>query len=58
MVQTSTPSYSEHALQVLPKIEAALAACTQFSGGCPAALAEAIRYSLLAPANVCAACWC
>ena len=51
MVQTPTPSYSELALHVLPKIEAALAACTQFSGDCPRELAEAIRYSLLAPAK-------
>jgi geranylgeranyl diphosphate synthase, type II len=51
MVQTPTPTYSELALHVLPKIEAALVACTQFPGDCPRGLAEAIRYSLLAPAK-------
>jgi len=42
-------SYAEFAAQWRPQIDAALAACTELDADCPANLAEAIRYSLLAP---------
>jgi len=42
-------NFTNYAAQVRPRIEAALERYTQFDAGCPAPLAEAIRYSLLAP---------
>lgn len=49
MVQASASSFSEFAASVLPRIEESLARYAQPGEGCPARLAEAIRYSLLAP---------
>jgi len=42
-------SYAEFAAQWRPQIDAALAECTNLDADCPPNLAEAIRYSLLAP---------
>jgi len=41
--------YVEFAALWRPKVEAALAECVRLDEGCPANLAESIRYSLLAP---------
>jgi geranylgeranyl diphosphate synthase, type II len=49
MPDPSGPPLAEHAARLLPRIDAALALFTQFPAGCPARLAEAMRYSLLAP---------
>jgi len=42
-------SFPEIADRLRPRVEAALGACCELPAGCPAKLAEAIRYSLLAP---------
>jgi geranylgeranyl diphosphate synthase type II len=42
-------SYAEFAAHWRPQIDAALAECTNLDADCPPNLAEAIRYSLLAP---------
>lgn len=49
MVQTPTSTFAEFAARLRPQIDAALGACCRFDDGCPTTLAEAIRYSLLAP---------
>ena len=48
MVGTLT-NFAQYAAEVRPRIEAALEQYCRFEAGCPASLAEAIRYSLLAP---------
>ena len=48
MVQAATP-FEQHAGTLRREIDAALAACLNFSPGCPKPLAKAIDYSLLAP---------
>jgi len=47
-LSAATP-YVEFAALWRPKVDAALAECVRPSEGCPANLAESIRYSLLAP---------
>ncbi|MEX0711023.1 MAG: polyprenyl synthetase family protein [Pirellulales bacterium] len=49
MVQSPSSSLQRYATDVRPRIEQALEAYTRFGPGCPQPLAEAIRYSLLAP---------
>lgn len=49
MASVATSPFHQHAERLQPPIEAALAAACQFDKGCPAKLAEAMRYSLLAP---------
>jgi geranylgeranyl diphosphate synthase type II len=49
MTATLTRSFEQVAHELRPDIEAALDRYTQFASGCPATLAESIRYSLLAP---------
>ena len=49
MASVATSPFTQHADRLLPPIEAALAVACQFDKGCPTSLAEAIRYSLLAP---------
>jgi geranylgeranyl diphosphate synthase, type II len=51
MVSTRCTSFSEYAEVARPRIESALANYAQWDADCPAGLAEAIRYSLLAPAK-------
>lgn len=46
---TAASAFEAFAATVRPRIEDALASYCQFGPGCPATLAEAIRYSLLAP---------
>lgn len=48
MVDTLT-TFAHYAAEVRPRIEAALTGYCRFDPGCPPPLAEAIRYSLLAP---------
>lgn len=48
MVDTLT-TLAQYAEEVRPRIDAALGAYCKFDQGCPPRLAEAIRYSLLAP---------
>jgi geranylgeranyl diphosphate synthase type II len=54
MVQSPTTIFADFAARMRPRIDAALAESVAFDGdpcetGCPATLAESIRYSLLAP---------
>jgi geranylgeranyl diphosphate synthase type II len=49
IVQTSTIRFEQFALETRPQIEDALARYCDFGTGCPHLLAEAVRYSLLAP---------
>jgi geranylgeranyl diphosphate synthase type II len=49
MAAILTRSFEQAAHELRPQIEGALDRYTQFSSGCPARLAESIRYSLLAP---------
>src|SRR5690242_10330944 len=51
MVTTPPASFTQTAAETRRKIEAALEAYAQLGDGCPPQLAEAIRYSLLAPAK-------
>lgn len=48
MVGTLT-NFAQYAQATRPRIDAALESCCRLDSGCPAPLAEAIRYSLLAP---------
>jgi geranylgeranyl diphosphate synthase type II len=48
-VQTSAPRFPQLAESLRDRIDAALAVYAQPGEGCPAALGEAVRYSLLAP---------
>jgi geranylgeranyl diphosphate synthase type II len=50
MVDTLT-TFAQYAEEVRPRIDAALGAYCDLDDGCPSRLAEAIRYSLLAPGN-------
>lgn len=50
MVQTPS-SFLQFAVDIRPRVEKALEGYTQLPGGCPSPLADAIRYSLLAPAK-------
>jgi len=47
--KTPSPSFAVHAAEVREQVDAALRARTESAEGCPPKLAEAIRYSLLAP---------
>jgi geranylgeranyl diphosphate synthase type II len=49
MAATLMRSFEQAAHELRPQIEAALDTYTRFAPGCPARLAESIRYSLLAP---------
>ncbi len=49
MVKAQSPSFLQYAGQLRGRIDAALRAHTELSGGCPAKLRDAIAYSLLAP---------
>ena len=49
MVNALSPSLAEYSGRLCPQIEAALGDCTELPPGCPPKLAEAMRYSLLAP---------
>jgi geranylgeranyl diphosphate synthase type II len=49
MPDTQSSSYLDDAVRLRERVEKALDDATQFPPGCPAKLAEAIRYSLLAP---------
>lgn len=49
MVQTPTTTFAEFAAALRPRIDAALAEYATPAPGCPPVLAEAVRYSLLAP---------
>jgi geranylgeranyl diphosphate synthase type II len=51
MVQTPSSSFLQFAVDIRPRVEKALEGYTQLPSGCPNPLAEAIRYSLLAPAK-------
>src|SRR4051812_37938336 len=51
MLQTGPASFTQFAQRTRPRVEQALAEYTREVEGCPAALGEAIRYSLLAPAK-------
>jgi geranylgeranyl diphosphate synthase type II len=49
MIESATFSLESYAQQVRERIDRALSEYTRFDQGCPDALREAIRYSLLAP---------
>jgi geranylgeranyl diphosphate synthase type II len=49
MVQTPTTTFADFAAAMRPRIDASLAEYATPGDGCPPVLAEAIRYSLLAP---------
>ncbi|HVX11209.1 MAG TPA: polyprenyl synthetase family protein [Pirellulales bacterium] len=49
MASTLMRSFEQAAQELRPQIEEALDRYTRFSPGCPATLAESMRYSLLAP---------
>lgn len=49
MARSQTDSFEQVAAELRPQIEAALERYTRQAGGCPAGLAESMRYSLLAP---------
>jgi geranylgeranyl diphosphate synthase type II len=49
IAQTSVSRFEQFAMEVRPQIEEALARYCDFPAGCPERLAEAVRYSLLAP---------
>lgn len=49
MARSQTDSFEQLAQELRPQIEAALEVYTRAVPGCPAALAESMRYSLLAP---------
>lgn len=49
MVHTTAIQFSQYARQMRPRIDESLDRYTRYGEGCPAILAEAIRYSLLAP---------
>jgi geranylgeranyl diphosphate synthase type II len=49
MVNTLSPPLAEYAGRLCPQVVVALRDYTDLPAGCPAALGEAIRYSLLAP---------
>src|SRR5689334_233005 len=51
MSPSSTSSFEQYAVEVRPHIEAALDRYCRAEPGCPVELAEAMRYSLLAPAK-------
>ena len=51
MSTSSTSSFEQYAVDVRPHIEAALDRYCRAEPGCPVELAEAMRYSLLAPAK-------
>ncbi len=51
MSTSSTSSFEQYAVDVRPHIEAALDHYCRAEPGCPVELAEAMRYSLLAPAK-------
>ncbi len=48
-MSTSLPLFADCAAEVLPGFEASLDRFASFEAGCPLRLAEAVRYSLLAP---------
>lgn len=48
-VSSDSSSLARRAAELRACVDAALGRCCQFSSGCPERLAEAIRYSLLAP---------
>src|SRR3954447_24878301 len=49
MVQTPSSTFAQYAAEVRPRVDQALASYLAPQPGCPEALAEAMRYSLLAP---------
>jgi len=49
MVKTQSPSFTQLTSELRSQIDAALSVRAELGGGCPTALREAIRYSLLAP---------
>ncbi|MHB1033698.1 MAG: polyprenyl synthetase family protein [Pirellulales bacterium] len=49
MVQTLSSSFIERTRAIRDRIDSALSAYSDFDGGCPDRLREAVRYSLLAP---------
>lgn len=51
MLDSPSLSFAKYAAEALPRVDRALEGYTELDIGCPGPLAEAIRYSLLAPAK-------
>ena len=58
MAPTSISTFAQFTSAARGRIEESLARHVRLPAACPPRLAEAMRYSLLAPASGCGRCWC